>query len=42
MLVAQAAAQFTWWTGLTPSLSRMHEVALARLAPASSVPTESA
>ena len=41
MLVAQAAAQFTWWTGTTPSLSRMHEAALARLAPASSVPIES-
>jgi 3-dehydroquinate dehydratase / shikimate dehydrogenase len=41
MLVAQAAAQFTWWTGAPPSLSRMHEAALARLAAASSVPIES-
>ena len=41
MLVAQAAAQFTWWTGAAPSLSRMHEAARARLAPASSVPIES-
>ncbi|MBL8135312.1 MAG: shikimate dehydrogenase [Acidobacteria bacterium] len=41
MLVAQAAAQFTWWTGTSPSLSRMHEAARARLAPAPSVPIES-
>ncbi len=40
MLVAQAAAQFTWWTGTTPSLSRMYEAALARLR-SSSVPIES-
>ncbi len=39
MLVAQAAAQFQWWTGTPPSLSRMHEAALARLAPAIPTPT---
>lgn len=32
MLAAQAAAQFHWWTGTPPSLSCMHEAALARLA----------
>lgn len=37
MLVAQAAAQFEWWTATPPSLTRMHEAALARLAPA--IPT---
>ena len=41
MLVAQAVAQFTWWTGTPPSLSRMHEAALARLAPAPSDSIES-
>lgn len=39
MLVAQAAAQFQWWTGTPPSLTRMHEAALARLAPAIPTPT---
>ncbi len=34
MLVAQAAAQFHWWTGLAPSVSAMHDAALARLAAA--------
>ena len=32
MLVAQAAAQFEWWTGQRPSSSLMHDAARARLA----------
>ncbi|MEP7116092.1 MAG: type I 3-dehydroquinate dehydratase [Acidobacteriota bacterium] len=31
MLVAQAAAQFHWWTGHRPSSALMHDAALARL-----------
>jgi len=31
MLVAQAAAQFTWWTGASPPEADMREAALARL-----------
>ena len=31
MLVAQAAAQLTWWTGATPSQAAMRDAALARL-----------
>jgi 3-dehydroquinate dehydratase/shikimate dehydrogenase len=31
MLAAQAAAQFAWWTGLTPPDGLMHRAALARL-----------
>jgi shikimate dehydrogenase len=31
MLAAQAAAQFTWWTGLTPPDGLMRRAALARL-----------
>ena len=34
MLVAQAAAQFQWWTGQSPSSSLMHDAARARLAAA--------
>ena len=34
MLVAQAAAQFEWWTGQRPSSPLMHDAARARLAPA--------
>ncbi len=33
MLVAQAAAQFEWWTGTPPVAAHMHQAALARLAP---------
>jgi len=32
MLVAQAAHQFTWWTGKRPSLAVLRDAALARLA----------
>jgi shikimate dehydrogenase len=32
MLVAQAIAQFRWWTGLVPDPAPMHAAALARLA----------
>jgi shikimate 5-dehydrogenase len=31
MLAAQAAAQFTWWTGLTPPDGLMRRAAEARL-----------
>ena len=31
MLVAQAEAQFAWWTGLTPPDGLMRRAALARL-----------
>jgi shikimate 5-dehydrogenase len=31
MLVAQAAAQFTWWTGVAAPEAAMREAALARL-----------
>ena len=31
MLVAQAVAQFTWWTGAAPPEPAMREAALARL-----------
>ena len=34
MLVAQAAAQFSWWTGQPAPVSRMQEAAEARLAAA--------
>ena len=34
MLVAQAAAQFSWWTGQPAPVSRMQEAAAARLAAA--------
>lgn len=34
MLVAQAAAQFSWWTGRPAPVSRMQEAAAARLAAA--------
>ena len=37
MLVAQAAAQFQWWTGQSPSSSLMHDAARARLAAAAGV-----
>jgi shikimate 5-dehydrogenase len=32
MLVAQAIAQFRWWTGLDPDAAPMHAAAMARLA----------
>ena len=31
MLVAQAEAQFAWWTGVTPPDGLMRQAALARL-----------
>jgi len=40
MLVAQAAAQFHWWTGAPPSTAHMHEAALARLASLPVIPTQ--
>ncbi|MBP7776908.1 MAG: type I 3-dehydroquinate dehydratase [Acidobacteria bacterium] len=40
MLVAQAVAQFHWWTGTLPDADRMHEAALARLAPPPAFPTD--
>lgn len=41
MLVAQAAAQFTWWTGQPAPVAAMEAAAVARLAAARSVPVES-
>jgi 3-dehydroquinate dehydratase/shikimate dehydrogenase len=38
MLAAQAAAQFTWWTGLTPPYGLMARAASARLAAGVSAP----
>jgi 3-dehydroquinate dehydratase/shikimate dehydrogenase len=32
MLVEQAARQFTWWTGITPSIEIMRDAAIRRLA----------
>ena len=32
MLVAQAIAQFRWWTGHNPEAAPMHAAAMARLA----------
>ncbi len=40
MLVAQAAAQFQWWTGTRPPVTRMLEAALARLSPPPALPID--